>query len=173
MGIARFSKALACLALVLSLPGCFAMDKEEEVRAQVASWVFLAQTRTFVSRSTCTVAIFDLISDGVRLQDVRIVDDLPSGLTAIKEGRTVAFEIPGATPNAVSEGLMSIDLAEGMGLLSSFIGPQQACMDDQFQVDVYYALTVPETLTIYDPGSNAMMLLHRPTKILFFMRGNV
>lgn len=164
---------MAWALVSLALAGCLALDKEEEVRAEVADWVFLAKTRIFVSKPTCTVAIFDTISSGVRTQGVRTATDLRAGLKLIQQGRTVAFDIPDITPNAVSEGLMSISLSEGMGMVSSFVGPSQSCMDDQFQVDVYYALTVPESLTIYDPTSNALMLLHRPTQLLFFMRGNV
>jgi hypothetical protein len=160
---------LACLMLA----GCFALDREEEVRAQVGDWVFLAQTRRFVSKPTCTVAIFDVVSEAVRGTRVRTATSLREGLGKVARGQTVAFVMPGLSPYAISEGLMSLDLSEGLGLLSSFVGPSRACMDDVYKADVYQALMSPDTLTIYDPGSNALLLLHRPSQILFFMRGNV
>ena len=73
----------------------------------------------------------------------------------------------------VSEGLMSVNLYDGLGLISSFVGPAQACMSEAFQSDVYMALMSPDTVMIYDPASNALLLLHRPSQIAFFMRGNV
>ena len=144
------------LSALLVLSSCLPLDKEEEVRAELSGLVYLAQTRRFTSKPTCTAAIFDLASSSVRSQAVRIVSD-----------------VPGANPNTVSEQLMSISLEEGMGLLSSFIGPSMACMDDQFQLDAYYALMSEQSLTIYDPANNAIMLLHRSARLLFFMRGNV
>ena len=54
-----------------------------------------------------------------------------------------------------------------------FVGPSRACMTDSHQADVYMALMSPDTVMIYDPGSNALVLLHRPSQIAFFMRGNV
>lgn len=163
---------LRVLPLVL-LAACFPLDKEEELRVRLGSLVYLAQTRVFVSKGACTAAIFDLASDAVRKPAVRAVSNVRTGVQLAKEGRVVAFDVTGLTPNAVSEQVMSIDLPGGMGLISSFIGPTLACMDDQFQVDVYYALMTPDSLTIYDPASNAIMLLHRPKKLLFYLRGNV
>lgn len=160
------------LALLL-LAACFPLDKEEALREELRNFVWLAQTRRFESQSTCTAAIFDLASTGVRSARVRVVSDVRAGIELVKQGRAVAFDIPGKTPNMVSEEMMSINLYEGMGLVSSFIGPSLACMDDQFQVDAYYALMTEDTMAIYDPGMNALMLLHRPKQLLFFMRGNV
>ena len=161
------------LSALLVLSSCLPLDREEEVRAELSGLVYLAQTRRFTSKPTCTAAIFDLASSSVRSQSVRIVSDVRSGLRLVKSGRVVAFDVPGANPNTVSEQLMSISLEEGMGLLSSFIGPSMACMDDQFQLDAYYALMSEQSLTIYDPANNAIMLLHRSARLLFFMRGNV
>jgi hypothetical protein len=169
----RFLLRVFPLALLLPLAACLRLDTEEEVRAQVKTWVFLAQTRTFVSKPTCTAAIFDTISPDVRSMAVRRVSSVRSGLRLIQEGRTVAFDVEGLTPNDVSQQMMSMNLSEGMGLVSSFIGPSRVCMDDQFQVDIYYALMQPESLVIYDPGSNALGILHRPSQIFFFLRGNV
>lgn len=165
---------MALLALATLLAGCFRLDTEAGVRAQIKTWVFLAQTRSFTSRGTCTAAIFDTISGELRGSGpVRRVNDLHTGQKLLAEGRAVAFELPGLTPNMVSEALMSVNLSEGLGLVSSFVGPSMKCMSEAFQADVYLALMSPDTVMIYDPGSNAVLLLHRPSQIAFFLRGNV
>ncbi|ASP22633.1 lipoprotein [Antarctobacter heliothermus] len=165
--------AVATLLMTL-LAGCFRLETEAEVRAHLNTWVFLAQTRHFTVRSTCTAAIFDTISGEVRSSGpVRRVEDLSNGQRLLAEGRTVAFELPGLSPNEVSEALMSVNLSEGLGLISSFVGPSQACMTEAFQNDIYLALMSPDTGMIYDPSRNALVLLHRPSQIAFYLRGNV
>lgn len=174
-GPVRFLRQMVGLvALAALLTGCFRLDTEEAVRAQLGGWVFLAQTRVFTSRGTCTAAIFDTISGDLRASGpVRRVGDLRAGQHLLSQGRAVAFEIPGMTPNMVSEALMSVNLSEGLGLISSFVGPARACMDPSFQADVYLALMSDETVMIYDPATSALVLLHRPSQIAFFLRGNV
>ncbi|MBV7393849.1 hypothetical protein [Mameliella sediminis] len=160
--------------LAAMLAGCLRLDTEEEVRAQLKGWLFLAQTRVFVSKSTCTAAIFDTVSGELRASGpLRRVEDLRSGQRWLEQGQAVAFEIAGASPNAVSEALMSVDLSGGLGLISAFVGPSQSCMDERFQADIYLALMSEETVMIYDPAGNALVLLHRPSQIAFFLRGNV
>lgn len=162
------------LVMLASLAGCLRLDTEEEVRSLLKTWVFLAQTRDFTSRSTCTAAIFDTVSPSLRSTGpVRVATDLRSGLRMVEQGQAVAFDVPGLSPNDVSEQVTSISLSGGLGLISSFVGPSRSCMDDQFQADVYLALMSPETLMIYDPARNALFLLHRPSQIGFFLRGNV
>ena len=166
-------KLLTCLTLFLALSGCFKLDTEDEVRSLIRDWVFLAQTRDFTSRPTCTAAIFETVSSSLRSGPVRSVTTLRDGVRLLSEGRAVAFEVAGLTPNEVSEGLMSLDLPEGLGLVSSFVGPSRAFMSESFQQDAWLALMSPDTVLIYDPSSNALLLLHRPSQIAFFMRGNV
>ncbi|SMX49489.1 hypothetical protein [Maliponia aquimaris] len=173
--ISRTIRTFAALvALLGALAGCGPLDREETVRAQVRTWVFLAQTRSFTSRSTCTAAIFDTVSGELRTTGpVRRVTDLRAGQRALAAGQAVAFEVTGMTPNSVSEALMSINLSGGLGLVSSFTGPARSCMSEAFQHDIYLALMSEDTVLIYDPGSNALLLLHRPSQIAFFLRGNV
>ncbi len=166
-------KALAGLLLGLALTGCFKLDSEDEVRRLIRDWVFLAQTREFTSRPTCTAAIFDTISPSLRSGPVRSVSSLRDGARMLDDGQTVAFEVPGLTPNEVSEGLMSLDLSGGLGLVSSFVGPSRTCMSAPFQQDIWLALMSPDTVLVYDPTSDALLLLHRPSQIAFFLRGNV
>lgn len=173
--IAPLMRLLVSLVALTLSAGCWwlPLDQEDALREDLQRYVYLAQTRRFTSKGTCTAAIFDLVSAGVRSKTVRTVSDIRSGMRLVKEGRVVAFDIPGLTPNMVSEQAMSVNLYAGIGLVSSFVGPSQDCMDDQFQVDVYHALMSPESLTIYDPNTNAIMFLHRPRQLLFVMRGDM
>ncbi|MGP6085825.1 hypothetical protein [Antarctobacter jejuensis] len=171
--IRGLGKALACLTLISALSSCFKLDTEEEVRRLIRDWVFLAQTRDFTSRPTCTSAIFDTISSSLRSGPVRSVSTLRDGAQLLAKGQAVAFEVPGLTPNEVSEGLMSLDLSGGLGLVSSFVGPSRNCMSEPFQQDIWLTLMSPDSVMIYDPSSNALLLLHRPSQIAFFLRGNV
>ncbi|MFW2587650.1 hypothetical protein [Sagittula sp. SSi028] len=160
------------LSALLLLAGCGPLDREETLREELASYFYISKTLRFESQGQCTAAIFQLVSQGTR-RPVAVVSDVRAGLRLIKQGRVVAFDVTDATPNEVSEQVMSISLEEGVGLISSFIGPAMECMDDQFQIDAYYALTTPDTLAIYDPAANAFMMLHRPNRLLFFMRGTI
>ncbi len=165
-----------CLALGLLalLPGCFSLDEEDSVRGQLAEWVFLAQTREFTSRPTCTAARFEVISDQLRSTGgPRRVTTVREALPLLKAGRAVAFDLPGVSPAQVSEQLSSLDLPQGLGLISAVIGPSRACMEDVFAADLHAVLMSPDTLMIYDPGGNAVLLLYRPMPIAFFVRGNV
>jgi hypothetical protein len=173
--LARWIRRGAALGGLLGLlTGCLRLDTEAEVRALLKTWVFLAQTREFTSKGSCTAAIFDTVSPSLRGSGaVWTVTDVRSGLRRVEQGQAVAFDLPGISPNEVSEQVMSISLSDGLGLISSFVGPAQACMGDQFQSDVYLALMSPDTVMIYDPTQNALLLLHRPSQIAFFLRGNV
>ena len=162
------------IAVSLFLSACFAIDTEDAARDLAGRWVFLGATRSFVSQDTCTVARFSLTSDTVRgtggPKPVRSID---AAVKALKADVTVLFDMPGATPNQISEALMTSNLFEGLGLLSSFVGPSRRCMDDTYAAAVAVALMSPEARLIYDPVTNAMLMLYPPGSEAFFLRGNL
>lgn len=168
---ARLWVALAALAV---LPGCFALDEEPALRDEVAQWVFLAQTRGFTSRRTCTAASFDVISDQLRVTGGPVrVTSVREGVQALKAGRAVAFDLPGRSPAEISEEVSSLDLPQGLGLISSVVGPSRSCIAKVFATDLHRVLMSPDTLMVYDPGGNAVLFLYRPMPVVFFLRGNV
>lgn len=171
MHVQRLLRLVLLVAGALALAGCSALDTEDEARAMAVRWVFLAQTQAFVSNRDCTVARFDVISPELRRSGgAERVNSVRAAIAPLQSGEVVAFEIPGVTPNEVSEQLMSINLFKGLGMLSSFIGPGRRCMDDAFAAQAFAALMSEDTVLVYDPVHYALLLLHRPTLSAFFMR---
>lgn len=174
MGLKRWTMwAVTGLAMMLALSGC-ALDEEEELRDYLKDWVFLAQTKHFVSKSTCTIAVFELAADGLRSAGPRQVDNFREALTYIKKDRAVWFDMPGVTPHQVSRGIMSLDLPTGLGLVSAGVGPALDCIEDPAISNGFHAvITSPQAITIYDPAHNALLMIYPPEMLLLFMRGNV
>lgn len=68
---------------------------------------------------------------------------------------------------------MSRDLSNGLGLISSGIGPARDCMDEKIMRGYYRVLMSPAAQMVYLPQENALLLLYPPEKLAFFLRGNV
>ena len=163
--------ALAGLALALmGLVGC-ALDSESEVRAQLATWVNLGETHYFDSSMGCTAGLFAVEDTRLRsfITKVRSVD---SGLKAIEEDKTVAFDIAGQSPSLVSEAVMTADLPKGLGLLSSGVAAKD-CMKDGLKRAYLTTLNSAQAVMIYDAKTNAVAILDRINKRVFFARGDV
>lgn len=160
------------LTLALVLTGC-ALDEEEDVRALMRNWVFLAQTQHFVSQIRCTVAVFDVVSPDLRVTGARKVDSVGGALTLLNRGHAVAFVMPGLTPSEISQQLMSLSLPNGLGMITAVTGPARECMEEAVEIGVYLALTSPDSVMVYDPANDAVMLLYGPGQLAFFIKGNV
>lgn len=157
----------------LKLAAC-SLDKEDMLRAELAGWLELAETLEFSSKPTCTAAVFRLESPHIsdRLTKVRSVD---TALEYLGGGRTVVFDIPDASPNTVSERIMTGNLETGLGLLSNGVGPAQRCLSDRAGIAFYNAIMSPDARMIYDPDGNAMTIVHVQSAVplAIFLRGNV
>lgn len=161
--------ALAALALI-GLAGC-AMDKEEEVRAQIGDWVKLGETGYFHSTMSCTAAVFRV--KGLRITSlISKARTVGTGMTLLKQGNAVAFDLKGLSPNAVSEEIMTIDLAQGIGVLSSGVAGKD-CMSADVKRAYLRALLDPEAVLMFDPNGNMMAVLDRRRKWMFYARGTV
>lgn len=161
----------AFMVLVTSLSGC-ALDKEAELRQQLAGWVYLAQTRYFSSRMNCTAAVFDLALPVIRATIPR-ARSIDSAVERLKQGQVIVFDMPETSPHAVSEQLMSRDLVTGLGLLSTGVGPVKDCMEEHIANGYFAVLMSPETLTLYDPAGDALLMVYPPENLAVFLRGNV
>jgi hypothetical protein len=161
-----------CLLALLALTGC-ALDSEEEVRAQLKPWLFLSETMEFVSQDTCTVARFALSSGEVKSTAPRAVSGIRDSLAPMQARKAVLFDLPGLSPNDVSEQLNSISLFRGLGVISSFIGPSRRCMSEEFALDAFAVLMAVDSVMIYDIDSNAMVLIDPAGTQAFYMRGNI
>lgn len=161
-------RALAILLVWLSGSGC-ALDREVALRSELSGWLFLAQTRVFESRAACTVAVFDLVSPELKGRAPSVAATLDEAMQRIRAARPVRFA-PGQSPDAISRAVMSRDLAPGLGLLSTGVGPAKACMEDWVARGFHRVLLSDSTVTVYDPGRNALLLVYPPESLAFFLR---
>lgn len=169
--VARSTFVRSVVALWALLSGC-ALDKEAALRQKLSGWVYLSETRHFISKMTCTVAVFDLARPEISSKVPR-ARSIKTALVRVRNGQPVLFEMPDTSPNTLSEGLMSQDLGKGLGMLSTGVGPVKDCMEAEI-ADAYYAVLMsPETRTVYDPGGNALLLVYPPENLAFFLRGDV
>ncbi|MDA7425888.1 hypothetical protein [Thalassococcus lentus] len=162
---------LSALTAVCLLAACEPLDTEEGLRHRAQAWLFLGETRAFAAGRDCAVARVDLISPAMRERGGPLpVSSVREAIPHLQAGTTIAFVVPGATPNQVSEQLMSAHLFEGLGMLSTFVGPGRRCMDDVFAAQAYTALMDTQTLMIFDPKNYVMVLLYRPIPTAFVIR---
>ncbi|KAE9627614.1 hypothetical protein [Parasedimentitalea maritima] len=166
----RAAKAVLVVLALTGLAGC-AMDKEDEVRAQIGDWVSLGDTSYFKSSMSCTAGVFEV--EGVRITSlISKARSVATGMTLLKSGEAVAFDVKGLSPNAVSEQIMTKDLPQGLGVLSSGVAGK-GCMDETTKNAYLRALLDPEAVLMFDPNGNVMAVLDRHNERLFFSRGTV
>ena len=161
--------ALVGLALI-GLAGC-AMDKEAEVRERLGDWVSLGDTTYFNSSMSCTAAVFEV--DGLRITSlISKARSIATGMTLLEDGKAVAFDVKGLSPNGVSEQIMTQNLSRGLGVLSSGVAGKD-CMTDDIKQAYLRSLLDPNSVLMFDPNGNVMAVLDRAKKQLFFSRGTV
>lgn len=166
-------RLLAMGLCLLVAAGC-KLDREDALRDELAGWLSVAEVLEFRSRSTCTGAV-------LRLKDAVISDRLTKATSVetavqyLRAGRAVAFVLVDATPNEVSERIMTASLEQGLGLLSNGLGAAKRCLSDRGGMAFYAAIMSPDAVMIYDPGGNSLTLVHRQSTVplAIFLRGNV
>ncbi|MDA7428525.1 hypothetical protein PGB28_08635 [Primorskyibacter aestuariivivens] len=163
--------ALAVLACTLVLGSC-ALDEESDLRNMLSGYLALGDTRYFASDSTCTAAVFTLRSPTASSRIARATS-MDEALRLLGNGRAVLFDLPGQSPNAISEQVMSSNLARGLGLLSNAVGAASRCADDALGRHFYRILTTPEARMIFDPSGSAIILISPIDRAAVFLRGNV
>lgn len=161
--------AFAVLLVPLGLAGC-AMDDEASVRAELSRWASLGDAVFFESKMDCTAAIF--ASKTSTPKAIRIATHLDEAIRLIDADQPVAFAIDGASPNTVSEQLMSANLPGGLGLISSGISGKN-CMGNDQQAAYFETLQDPGAFLIYAPATNGLAVLDPTRKRVIFARGNV
>ena len=145
------------------------------MRAEISPWLKLQETQSFTSKSTCTVAVFGLEDSEIATGNgLTQVFSTRQGIKAIGAGQTVLFGMPGMSPTLVSEALMTKNLPQGLGLLSSGVGPVLSCVKgDELKGAIYGTLVSPAARLIYIPAGNAIILIYPPENVAIFLRGNV
>lgn len=163
----RVLKALICAGLLAS---CAPLDTERSIRAKAMEWVFVSEVFYILSDRICTAAALRLEAGDLRYSNPVQVRDVRSGLAHLDRGRAVAFTVPGATPNEVSEQLMSLRLFEGLGLLGTFMGVSRHCLNDAMAQTAHELLHSPDALMIYDPVDYVIVLFNPVRRQGVFLR---
>jgi len=169
----RYRRAVYAVLASLALTGLAscAMDSEQEVRALVGDWVTLDETAFFKSGMNCTAGVFKL--ETTRISSlVTHARSVRGGMEAMADGKPVAFMISGLSPTLVSEQVMTADLPQGLGVLSSGVAGKD-CMDDGTKRSYLRALLDPNAVLIFEPVEKFMVVVDKTNARLFFSRGNV
>lgn len=161
---------LSLLLVLLALSAC-KRDTPEEARARTESWLYLGEQIHFNASAYCAVGVYRLSRDEAR-GTLHHVSDTERALWHIRQDHAVAMHHPDKSPNDFSSELMSKDLPEGLGIISSATGPRE-CMTDDIARGVYAILMTPEAWTIYDPGTDVLILADFARGFAVYMRGNV
>ncbi len=165
------TRMMAALLALLALGGCD-LDSEAELRAVLSHRVYLLDTVHFASKSTCTAGVFTLALSEFR-KGYAGVTSISKGVELIEQGVAVHFIMPGHSPNAISEQVMTHDLPHGLGLVSAAVGPAENCMSEPVARGYFRVLMSEETDLVYLPADNSVLLLYRPEKLAFYLRGDV
>ncbi|MEO3479050.1 hypothetical protein [Phaeobacter sp. CAU 1743] len=161
--------AVSLLSGLLVLGAC-ALDKEEEVRAQIAPWVKLGETYFFESSSSCTAAVFYIESPRISSLVSR-ARSMATGMNMLSAGKPVYFDVRGKTPNALTEEIMSRDLPQGISVLNSGLAGAH-CMTELVKGVYYQAIMNPTSQLIFVPDGDAMIVLDRQAGALIYVRGS-
>ncbi|MCV2891588.1 hypothetical protein [Lentibacter sp. XHP0401] len=164
-------KFITCLLAALLTAGC-ELDREEDVKTLLSSRLYILTTMHFTSKSSCTAAVFTLALGEFR-KGYYLAETLDTALERIRDQEPVQFALEGLNPNQITEAIMSRDLSNGLGLISSGIGPARDCMDAKISRGYYRVLLSEQTQMVYLPEENALLLLYPPERLAFFLRGNV
>lgn len=164
-----FRLAITLISLLSLLTGC-ALDKEEELRAQLGDWVTLGDTYFFSSTSSCTAAVFHAESTRISslLEPARSVD---TGLKMLAEGQSVVFKVGGKSPNALVEAIMSRDLPHGIGVLNSGLAGVN-CMSELVKSIYHQAIMNPASRMAFIPEGRAVLVVDPQAKAVIYVRGN-
>lgn len=167
---ASLFRVLALLAGLAAVAGC-ALDKEADVRARLDGWLMLGDTLYFESNRDCTAGLFALTGRTHR-SGLKVSRNLSNGITWIRQGRAVAFDMPGRSPTYISERLTTEDLPNGLGVLSSGVTTTH-CMTEEVKSAYVETLNAAGGLLIFDTEDNALAIVTADRSHVFFARGGV
>ncbi|MFY9238605.1 MAG: hypothetical protein WAO78_07010 [Roseovarius sp.] len=156
----------ASAAMVL---GACQRAEEDDLRAQVETWLAVGETVSFAASRACAAAAYRLVDTQMK-SAVRVVDDVPSAARLLTEGRVVAIDAPGLTPDAALLALIDADLGIGMRLRVSGL-EARACMDEGVEDAFFRALGKPGAVVILDPDKRIVALVDRAARLLIVAIG--
>lgn len=137
-----------------ALAGC--APSEADLRAELGQWFKLAEADHFKTTWDCVAAEFVTETDG-RKKALRPTGDMAKALKMLKNDERVAIEVPGWTPNEISEWIASRDLAMGIAVVTAGASAQ-SCMSEMMKTHYYEALHSREAVVVFDRPENAIII---------------
>ena len=162
-------RAIFLAASVAMMLGACKRAEEGDLRAQVETWLAVGETVSFSATRACAAAAYRLVDTQMK-SAVRVVGDVPSAARMLKEGRVVAIDAPGLTPDAALLALIDADLGIGMRLRVSGL-EARACMDEGVEDAFFRALSKPGAVVILDPDKRIVALVDRSERLLIVAIG--
>lgn len=160
--------SLAFLSL-LALSACG--EDETDIRAEVARVLSPTTLVHFDSTADCTVAVYATNLDEVK-SSVVSVSSVDEALRRIKQGDPVLFDHPDVSPNVISREIATKAREIGITVVSSGVGGR-ACMSEEIQRAYREALTRNSAALILNMQREAIILLDRDARQIFYVRGDV
>lgn len=161
--------ALALMTCLSLLSAC-ALDKEEDLRAQLAPWVTLGDTYFFESNGSCTAAVFH--TDNPRISSlIKPARSVDTGLKYLAQGQPLVFKVGGKSPNALVEAIMSRDLPHGISVLNSGLAGVN-CMSELVKSIYHQAIMNPASRMAFIPDGHGIMVVDPQALAVIYVRGN-
>ncbi|MGH1356865.1 MAG: hypothetical protein ACRBBS_17575 [Thalassovita sp.] len=165
-----FKSVLAGAIALATLAGC-AIDKEQDVRAQVDAWIDIGDTMHFTSQMGCTAGVFRLSSIEVKSPAPHAVT-IREGLSLLKQVGVASFQTPDLSPSDISAQINSVDMGVGTGILTSGLGGRE-CLEGDWRAAYTAALETKGGILIFKRDGNALVVVDRKTQRVYFARGDV
>ena len=163
------NKTGAAALAALTLSAC--SDREDEVRTHVARLLYPGETLYFEQQLGCMVGVYAAHIGEVK-SAVPIVGSVEEAFSRIGRGQAVAFDNPDFSPNMISEEIASKNLPAGVAVLAAGAGAR-SCMTVPVQQGYYNSLMRPEAVLILDLEDDALILLDRVTRLIYYVRGDL
>ena len=164
-------RALLLLPIAAFVLAACAQDDEASLYAEVSAWIPIEKTIFFASRMGCTAALY--LVDGAELSaTVTQATSLADSVSMMRKDGPVLIDLGDVSPNDISSSISTVDLPEGIGLISSGLGARD-CMDETQQLDFYRVLQDPTARMIYDSAQNTLGVWHPELQLLFVGRGDI
>jgi len=169
MSLRSLSVAALMGGALVALGACQRAD-EEDLRARVETWLPVGETVSFSSTRGCAAAVYRLVDTQLK-SAVRVAGDVPFAARMLSEGRVVAIDAPGLSPDAALLALIDADLGIGMRLRISGL-EARACMDEGVEDAFFRALGKPGAVVILDPDERIVALMDRSERLLIVAIGS-
>ena len=160
---------LAGVALAV-LAGC-AREDETGMRARLAAWFHLGETRYFASDAGCAAGVFRLIDDRVKAA-MPLAGSAPEMLRLLDRHGRAALDGAHQPPDAVLVALANADRETGYAMRRAAL-EARACMDAATEGALRAALESSRAGLAWDADSGTVVLIDRARGLILAAMGAV